>query len=92
MTGGIIEVLATTDQGQVLRLNTNRDWIRCFECQEYIHFARDCLTMQVDREVVQIQQMFNMEEEQTLLQIPLINTNQARQSANTIEAREHLKV
>ena len=27
-----------------LRAGTNRDRIRCFECMEYDHFARDCLT------------------------------------------------
>ena len=48
--------------------------------------------MQADREVEQIQQMFNMDKEQTLLQMPLIDTNQVRQSVNTIEAREHLKL
>ena len=53
---------------------------------------RDCQTMQADTEVEQIQQMFNMDKEQTLLQMPLIDTNQARQSANTIEAREHLNL
>ena len=47
---------------------------------------------QADREVEQIQQMFNMDEEQTLLQMPLIDTNQVRQSVNTIEAREHLNL
>ena len=48
---------------------------------------RDCPTMQVDREV---EQMLNMDEEQTLLQMPLIDTNQVRRSVNTMEAREHL--
>ena len=28
------------------RAATNRDRIRCFECREYYHFARDCLTKQ----------------------------------------------
>ena len=54
------------------RVNTNRDRIRCFECQ--------------------IQQIFNNEEEQKLLQMPLTDINQARQSVNTIEAREHLNL
>ena len=50
------------------RATTNRDRIRCFECREYNHFARDCLTMQANREAEQIQQMFNMDEDQTILQ------------------------
>ena len=53
---------------------------------------RDCLMMQADREEEQIQQMFNMDEEQTLLQMPLIDTNQVRQSVNTVEARGHLNL
>ena len=48
--------------------------------------------MQADREAESIQQMFNMDEEQTLLQMSLIETNQERQSVNTIEAREHLNL
>ena len=48
--------------------------------------------MQADREVVQIQQMFNIDKEQKLLQTPLIDTNQVRQSINTTEAREHLNL
>ena len=53
---------------------------------------RDCQQMQADREVEQIQQMFNVDEERTLLQMPLIDTNQVRQTVNTIEAREHLNL
>ena len=53
---------------------------------------RDCPTMQADREIEQIQQMFNMDEEQTLLWMPLIDANQVRQSVNTIEARKHLNL
>ena len=48
--------------------------------------------MDADKEVEQIQQMFNMDKEQTLLQMPLIDTNQVRQSVNTIEARVHLNL
>ena len=70
------------------RVNTNRDRMRCFDCREYDHFARDCPITQADREVEQIQQMFNMDKEQTLLQIPIIDTDQVRQSVNATEARE----
>ena len=48
--------------------------------------------MQADREVEQIQPMFNMDKEQTLLQTPSIDTNQDRQSINTIEVRENLNL
>ena len=36
--------------------------------------------------------MFNMDEEQTLLQMPLIDTDQARQSVNTIDDSENLNL
>ena len=74
------------------RASTNRDRIRCFECRESDHFARDCPTTQADREVEQIEQMFNMDEDQALLQMPLIDTEQVRQSINTTEARENLNL
>ena len=73
-------------------MSTNRDRIRCFEHLEYDRFARDCPTTQADGEVEQIQQMFNMDEEQMLLQMPLIDTAQVRQSINAIEARENLNL
>ena len=46
--------------------STNRDRIRCFECREYNHFARECPTRQEKREIEQIQQMFNLDDKQTL--------------------------
>ena len=42
------------------RATIDRDRIRCFECREYDHFARDCPTTWASREAKQIQQMFNM--------------------------------
>ena len=53
---------------------------------------RDCPTAQADRDVEQIQQMFNMDEQQTLLQASLIDTDQVRQSINTTEAMENLSL
>ena len=46
--------------------STNRDRTRCFECREYDHFARVCPTRKESRETEQIQQMFNMDEDQTI--------------------------
>ena len=48
--------------------------------------------MQVDREVEQIQQMFNMDEDCTLLQTSMMDTNNVRQGTNITEAREHLNL
>ena len=39
-----------------------------------------------------MQQMFNMDKEQTLLQMPLIGTDQVRQSLNTTEVRGSLNL
>ena len=58
------------------RASTKRDRIRCFECREYDHFARECPTGQASRETEDIQQMFNMDEDQTILQTPLMDTDE----------------
>ena len=71
------------------RATTNRDRIRCFECREYDHFARDCLTIQANREAGQIQQMFNMDEDQTILQTPLRDVDQDRQIISPVEIRDN---
>ena len=49
------------------RASTNRDRIRCYKCRKYDHFAKDCPTTREEREIEQIQQMFNLDEEQMLL-------------------------
>ena len=48
-------------------MGINRDRIRCYKCREYDHFAKDCLTTKIEKETDQIQQMFNLDEEQTSL-------------------------
>ena len=75
-----------------LRASTNRGRIRCFECWEYDHFTRDCPTTQTDREVEQIQQLFNMDKDQTLLQMPLMDVDQVRQSVSLTEAWDNLNL
>ena len=49
----------------VSRMSTNMDRIRCYKCRKYDHFAKDCPTSKEEREIEQIQQMFNKDEEQT---------------------------
>ena len=51
------------------RASTNRDRIRCYNCREYNHFARDCPASGEERDLDQLQQMLNLEEgeEQTHL-------------------------
>ena len=49
------------------RASTNRDNIRCCKCREYDHFARDSPTSREEREIEQLQQMLNLQENQTSL-------------------------
>ena len=43
--------------------STNRDRIRCYACREYYHFMRDCTNSREERNLEQLQQILNMEEE-----------------------------
>ena len=45
------------------RVSTNRDRIRCYACREYDHFMRDYTNSREERNLEQLQQMLNMEEE-----------------------------
>ena len=45
------------------RASTNRDIIRCYKCREYHHFAKDCPISREERDLEQLQQMLNLEEE-----------------------------
>ena len=50
------------------RASTNIDRIRCYNCREYDHFARNCPNSREERNLEQLQQMLNMEaKEQTHL-------------------------
>ena len=57
------------------RASTNWDRIRCFECREYNHFARERPTRWENREIEQIQQMFNLDNKQAALQTSLMDTD-----------------
>ena len=45
------------------RASTNRDRIRCYACRDYDHFVRDCPNSREERDLEQLQQMLNMEEQ-----------------------------
>ena len=47
------------------RASSNRNRIRCYKCREYDHFAKDCLSAKEERETDQMQQMLNLDEDQT---------------------------
>ena len=48
------------------RASTNRDRIHCYTCREYGHFARNCPTSREEREVEQLQRIFNLDDEHTI--------------------------
>ena len=48
--------------------------------------------MQANREVKQIQEMFNMDENQTILQTPLMDIDQDRQTVSPVETRDNLNL
>ena len=66
--------------------------MKCFECSECNHFARGCPTRQANREVEQIQQMLNMDEGQTILQTPLMDTDEEEQTITLVETRDNLNL
>ena len=73
-------------------MSTNRDRIRCFECREYDHFARECPTRRENRETEQIQQMFSLDDDQTLLQTPLIDMEDDVMTITLMETRDSLNL
>ena len=66
-------------------MSTNRDRIRCYKCREYDHFAKDCLTTKEEREIDQIQQMFNLDEEQTSLRMLATDTYDSFSQVGSLE-------
>ena len=74
------------------KASTNRDRIRCYECSEYDHFARECPIRQANRETKQIQHMFNIDEDQTILHTPLVDTDEGQVTIIPMEARDTLNL
>ena len=68
-----------------LRDSTNRDRISCYNCRERDHFAKDCPTSREEKEIEQLQQMLNLEDEQTSLKSLVTNTQDTFGRANSEE-------
>ena len=49
------------------RASTNRDRIRCYKCGEYDHFVKDCPISREERELEQLQEMLNLDDEHSSL-------------------------
>ena len=77
------------------RVSTNRDRIWCFKCGEYDHFAQECpvrLARKTNREAEQIQQMFNINEDQTLIQTLLMDRDKDELTITPVDTRENLNL
>ena len=53
---------------------------------------RECPTRKASREPEQIQQMFNMDKDQMILQTPLVGTDQDEQTITPVETRDNLNL
>ena len=75
-------------------MSTNRDRIRCYKCRESDHFATDCPTTKVEKETDQIQQMFNLDKEQTSLKMIARYTYDSLNRVGSLEKikSEHLNL
>ena len=71
------------------RASTNTDRIRCYKCREYDHFAKDFPTSREERELEQLQQMLNLDGEQTSLKSLATNTHD---NLNKIYSEEDLRL
>ena len=73
-----------------MKASTFRDRIRCYKYREYGHFAGNCPNSDMEGELEQIQQMYNLDENQTALQILAPGSCEDLNRANSKEAIDHL--
>ena len=73
MLGGMSEVVVVGLKSGS-RTSANRDRIIFYKCREYDHFAKDCPTLKLENEAEEIQQMYNMDEEQTYVKTLVTDT------------------
>ena len=66
--------------------------LRCFECKEYEHFTRECPARRENRETEQIQQIFILDEDQTILQTPPMDAGDDIMMKTLTKARESLNL
>ena len=76
------------------RPSTNRDRSRCFKCREYNHFAKDCLNISdtEKEQSEQIQQILNLEDDETALKILVSDTYEDLNRENSKETIDHLNL
>ena len=78
------------------RASTNTDRSGCYKCREYDHSTKDCPTSKEEREIEQMQQMFNLDNGQTSLKTLAIDTYDSLNKIISLEditlAQEHLNL
>ena len=57
-----------------LTASANRERTRWHKCREYDHFTKDCPTSREEKEIEQLQQILNLEDEQTSLKSLVTDT------------------
>ena len=85
----IIEVQATAGPTSGSRASTTRDRIRCYKCKEYDHFAKDCPTSREERELEQLLDILNLDDEQTSVKLLVTST---RDNLNSINSEDNLRL
>ena len=70
----------------------NRDRIKCFNCREYDYFVKDCPKSDTEKELEQIQQMFNLDDDKTALKVLVADTNDDLIRTNSDDAIDHLNL
>ena len=76
-----------------MRASINRDRIRCFKGREHDHFAKDCPNSQTEKEPEQIQQMYNLGDDQTALKVLAADTYDSLIRTNSDDATvDHLNL
>ena len=66
----------------------NRDRIRCYKCREFDHFKKGCPTSREEKEIEQLQQMLNLENEQTLIKSLVTDT---KDNFSRVNSEENLR-
>ena len=89
---GMVEVLVTVDEGQVQGLLQIEIGLDALSVENMIILQGTVQLDKQSREAEQIQQMLNMDEDQTILQTPLMDMDQDEQTTNPVETRDNLNL
>ena len=85
---GMIEEAVAVDLDQVQE-PVQIDRIRCLKCRDYDHFTNDCPNSDTEEESKQIQKMYNLDKNQTVLQMLAADYEDLIET-HSEEAKDHL--